>query len=451
MGTNVLKIFTVFLFALPQLQHIDETDERLGCQVLTSYLTSSVFNTLPSPRLVPTPLYQIHSKRKKNMSITTAKRAFFFVHTAGPNTALIKSSGRRNMRVVIGGRMFSIPGMDRVDTLSLELRTITVFTKGGLTINGVSVDVTSACQVKIQGWTSEADATGGTKPDSTPRPSFGLSGQNGTVRLDEGAIRLAAQHFLGKSDQEMEDCIQATISGHQRSIIGCLTLEQLYRDRAAFCKRVLELISVDMRNMGLAVVSYTVADITDDNGYIDALGVTQTEAVKREAVEGAARNQSAAKSMQAQQEAAAHIEVNLQIRRKIESDLQLQLQQAKAQEMIQRQTAVQSKAHDISDAEQDAILLVTRQKAAAAETEAQLEVIRQEVEKEKLMKMKAVNVEADAMLYRAKLTADCTSATTAADAQRVRELGKAEAESIRQKGLAEVEVLRFRNRAWQES
>ena len=50
-----------------------------------------------------------------------------------------------------------------------------------------------------------------------------------------------------------------------------------------------------MRNMGLAVVSYTAADITDENGYIDALGVTQTEAVKREAVEGAAKKQSAAK------------------------------------------------------------------------------------------------------------------------------------------------------------
>lgn len=384
-------------------------------------------------------------------SITTAKRAFFFVHTAGPNMALIKSSGRRNMRVVIGGRIFSIPGMERVDTLSLELRTITVFTKGGLTINGVSVDVTSACQVKIQGWTSNADATGGGGTHSSPRPSSALGGQSGMVHLDEGAIRLAAQHFLGKSDQEIEDCIQATISGHQRSIIGCLTLEQLYRDRAAFCKRVLELSSVDMRNMGLAVVSYTVADITDENGYINALGVTQTEAVKREAVEGAARNQSAAKSIQAQEEAAAHIEVNLQVRRKVESDLQLHLEQTKAQEMIQRQTAVQSKAHDISDAEQDAILLVTRQKAAAAETKAQLEVIRQEVEKEKLMKMKAVNVEADAMLYRAKLTADCTRATAAAEAERVRELGKAEAESIRQKGLAEVEVLRFRNRAWQES
>lgn len=182
------------------------------------------------------------------------------VHTAGPNTALIKSTGRNKVRVVIGGRMISVPGIERVDTLSLALRTITIYTKEGLTINGVSVDVTSACQVKIQGWSSPNNASGG------------AGGSD--VTTDGSAIRLAAQHFLGMSDADIEDTIKATIAGHQRSIIGSLTLEELYRDRAAFCNRVLDLISVDMRNMGLAVVSYTVAEITDENGYIEALGVT---------------------------------------------------------------------------------------------------------------------------------------------------------------------------------
>lgn len=379
-----------------------------------------------------------------------------FVHTAGPNTALVKSTGRKDVRVVIGGRMFSIPIIQRLDTLSLALRTITVHTRNGLTVNGVNVDVTSACQVKIQGWTTVNDASAlmstGSDTASRQRQQNGGAGQlQKGLNIDAAAIRLAAQHFLGKNDTEIEDAIQKTIAGHQRAIIGSLTVEELYRDREAFCKRVLDLISSDMRNMGLVVVSYTVAEITDINGYIDALGVTQTETVKREAMEGAALHQAAAKSRAAKEDAQAHLDVNEQTQRKIQSDKERAVTEAKAQETVQRQVAVQKKAHDISSAEQDAILFVTQQKARAAETQAELNVIKQQVEKERLVKEKQINVEADAFLYKSKTNADSLRATTAAEADRVRIIGEAEAEAIRVKGLAEVEVLRERNKAWQES
>lgn len=366
-----------------------------------------------------------------------------FVHTAGPNAALVKSSGRKDVRVVIGGRMFSIPIIQRVDRLSLALRTITVHTKNGLTINGVSVDVSSACQVKVQGWLTADDASNTNAQNRTTTAS-GLS-------TDSAAIRLAAQHFLGKTDAAIEDAIQATVAGHQRAIIGCLTVEELYRDREAFCKRVLDLISSDMRNMGLVVVSYTVAEISDANGYINALGVTQTEIVKREAVEGAAQHQAAAKSRSATEDARSHLDVNTQKQRKIQSDKERAITDAKAQELIERQVAIQRKAHDISSAEQDAILFVTQQKARAAETEAELEVVKQQVEKERLVKQKQIHVEADAMLYKAQMNADGIKINAEAEAERLRLIGQAEADAIRQKGLAEVEVLRERNRAWQES
>lgn len=368
-----------------------------------------------------------------------------FIHTAGPHTALIKSSGRKHVQVVIGGRMFAIPVWQRVDRLSLELRTITVHTRNGLTKNGVSVDITSACQVKIQGWSSGDDAT------SSPMKKNHMALSGTSLQMDSPAIQLAAQHFLEKSDSQMEDTIQKTISGHQRAIIGSLTVEELYRDRAAFCRQVLDLISSDMRNMGLTVVSYTVAEISDANGYIDALGVTKTEEVKRTAVEGAAKHRAEAKSYSAKEDAKAHLEVNMQIQRKIESDKQRSIIEAEAQQQVQRQLAIQNKAHAISSAEQDAVLLVARQKAKAAETQAELNVIKQQVEKERLEKEKQINVEADAFLYKAKVHAQSVRATAAADAARVQLLGEAEAEAIRRKGLAEVDILRERNRAWAES
>lgn len=364
------------------------------------------------------------------------------VHTAGPNVALVKSSGRKDVRVVIGGRMFAIPILQRVDSLSLALRTIIVQTTHGLTVNGVSVDVTSACQVKIQGWNTRDDATSNENADH--RSESGL-------HMDYAAVRLAAQHFLGKADQEIDETIEKTIAGHQRAIIGVLTVEELYRDRKEFRRRVLELIASDMRNMGLIVVSYTVAEISDANGYIEALGVTQTEIVKREAAEGLALNQAQARLNVERQKASAHIEVNRQEELKIRSNKELQIAKAKAEEEVQRRMAVQAKAHSISSAEQDAILFVEQQKAKAAETQAELAVLKQQVEKEKLLKQKVINVEADANLYRAKVNADAMREAAKAEADRVRMLGLAEAEAIKSKGSAEVSILRERNQAWQES
>lgn len=368
-----------------------------------------------------------------------------FVHVAGPNTALVKSSGRKDVHVVIGGRMFALPMFHRVDRLSLKMRTIGVHTKQGLTVNGVRVDVTSACQIKIHGWSSPDDASAG----PSVKVTSGLVGAE--LHLDNAAVRLAAQHFIGKTDIQIEEAIKKTVSGHQRAIIGYLTVEELYRDREAFRHRVLDLISSDMRNMGLAVVSYVVSEISDSNGYIEALGVTRTETVKREAVEGRAEHVAAAKSRAAEEESAAHIVVNQEKQRKILSDKDCAIANAKALEVIERQKAIQQKAHGISSAEQDKILFVKEQAAEAAKTKAKLEVIRYEVEKEKLIKQKEIHVKADAGLYKALVDADAARARTIAEAERIRTLGEAQAEANRLKGLAEVEVLRQRNRAWQES
>lgn len=335
--------------------------------------------------------------------------------------------------------MLAIPILQRVDSLGLELRTITVKTVRGTTINGVSIDVTSCCQVKIQGWTPGSQA------------STSLSTPTGSgLQIDYPAIQLAAQHFIGKNNTEIETAIQKTIAGHQRSIIGTLTVEQLYRERVVFSEQVLNLCQDDMRNMGLTIVSYTVAEITDEGGYIEALGVNQTELVKKDATQGRAKHQGEARSEQARQEAGAHLVVNQQQERMIESDKLRKVTMADAQKEVDRRVAIQMKAKDIAAAEQDAILLVERQKAAAAEAHAELKVLEQKVAKAKLTKEREVHVEADARLYQATVNADSVRATAAAEADRIRTVGEAEADSIRARGKAEIDVLRARVMVWQE-
>jgi|TARA_B110000971_G_scaffold145673_1_gene148753 hypothetical protein len=56
------------------------------------------------------------------------------------------------------------------------------------------------------------------------------------------------------------------MEGHQRQVIGTLTVEELYKDRASFSTRVKELVDPDLQNMGFELVSYTVTNIDDDEG-----------------------------------------------------------------------------------------------------------------------------------------------------------------------------------------
>ena len=55
-------------------------------------------------------------------------------------------------------------------------------------------------------------------------------------------------------------------SGHQRAIMGNMTVEEIYQDRKTFAKNVFEVASLDLINMGITVVSYTLKDVTDSEG-----------------------------------------------------------------------------------------------------------------------------------------------------------------------------------------
>merc|ERR1719369_2449091 len=62
-----------------------------------------------------------------------------------------------------------------------------------------------------------------------------------------------------------------------------MTVEEIYKDRKKFSRQVFEVASSDLVNMGITVVSYTLKDIRDEEGYLKALGMARTAEVKRDA------------------------------------------------------------------------------------------------------------------------------------------------------------------------
>ena len=110
-----------------------------------------------------------------------------------------------------------------------------------------------------------------------------INGQNRDM------LRAAAEQFGGKEESEIAKVAKETLEGHQRAIMGTMSVEEIYRDRKKFSSGVFKVASTDLINMGIMVISYTIKEITDDVGYLKALGMARTAEVQRDARVGEAQ------------------------------------------------------------------------------------------------------------------------------------------------------------------
>ena len=357
------------------------------------------------------------------------------IHVVGPNKALlISGSGdKKEPRVVVGGRAFVPLLTHRCDTLSLELRTIIIESNRSATIHGVMVSVTGVCQVKISGFREVRDETGNT-----------------TLKKDVHALLLAGQHFIGQEDKDIEHSVASTLEGHQRSILGTLTVEELYKDRATFSSRVRELASEDLRSMGMELVSYTIASLTDEDGYLDSLGVSQTAQVKKLAQIGECVNMNETKQRNAEESLKAQIKINEATKKIDESTREVEVTRARLREEV-----------SVADAQADAakLLEVAKLKQEVVKEEAKQAVVRArvevDVETEKVRRRKmeldaTIRAQAEADLYKKLKEAEGLREYADAEAHRIRTVGEAEADALRKREMVEVDMLRIKAEAYKE-
>lgn len=185
--------------------------------------------------------------------------------TCGPNEAMVAyGCCHRKPKLIAGGVVFVCRPFQSIQKISLNIMTLIVDSPKVYTSQGVPISVTGIAQIKIQGQNREMLAT-------------------------------ACELFLGKSNYQVQQIALATLEGHQRAIMGTMTVEEIYKDRKKFSHQVFQVASSDLVNMGITVVSYTIKDIQDDEGYLEALGMTRTAQVKRDARMGEAEARSEAK------------------------------------------------------------------------------------------------------------------------------------------------------------
>merc|ERR1712029_810515 len=145
----------------------------------------------------------------------------------------------------------------------------------------------------------------------------------------------------GKESHEIQRICLETMEGHQRAIMGNMTVEEIYRDRKTFSEKVFEVASKNLYEMGISVISYTLKDIRDEVGYLASLGQAQTAQVKKNAIVGEAeakRDATIAEALAEEQRMEAKLlndtEVNTA---KAEAEMAYSLQAAKVQARIKEE------------------------------------------------------------------------------------------------------------------
>lgn len=96
-----------------------------------------------------------------------------------------------------------------------------------------------------------------------------------TLTIDskkEANLRNAVRSLLDLTPEEIKNNAENIIFGSLRSVISQLTIEELTSDRERFISLVNKEVTVELNKIGLDVVNVNIKDITDDSGYIIAMG-----------------------------------------------------------------------------------------------------------------------------------------------------------------------------------
>ncbi|KJE26003.1 SPFH domain / Band 7 family protein [Geobacillus kaustophilus] len=351
--------------------------------------------------------------------------------TVGPDEALIVTGsylGSKNVhvdesgnkiKIVRGGGTFVVPIFQQAEPLSLLSIKLDVQTPEVYTEQGVPVMADGVAIIK--------------------------------VGSSIGEIATAAEQFLGKTRQDMENEAREVLEGHLRSILGSMTVEEIYKNRDKFSQEVQRVASQDLAKMGLVIVSFTIKDVRDKNGYLDALGKPRIAQVKRDAdiATAEAEKETRIKRAEADKEARkAELERLTEIA-EAEKINQLKLAEFRREQDIAKARADQAyhleeaKAKQEVMAQQMQIKIIERQKQIELEEK---EILRRERQYDSEVKKKA---DAERYAIEQKAAAEKAKQIAEADAQkyRVETLAKAEAERIRLDGLAKAEAEKAKGEA----
>ncbi|HYE02925.1 MAG TPA: SPFH domain-containing protein [Phycisphaerales bacterium] len=183
-----------------------------------------------------------------------------------PNQVLVKwgkSGGSKAATCYHGGATFVVPLFQDYAYLSLEPSVIDIPLEGALSQNNIRVNVPATFTVGIS--------------------------------TDPVLMNNAAERLLPLNHQQIRELAQDIILGQLRLVIATLTIEEINRDREKFLTLINENVGEEIKKIGLDLINVNIRDITDESGYIQAIGKrAAAEAINRAKVEVAQQERDGA-------------------------------------------------------------------------------------------------------------------------------------------------------------
>jgi flotillin len=172
-----------------------------------------------------------------------------------------KVAGQRAAKCMHGGGTFIVPLLQSYSYLNLEPMTIEIELTSALSKKNIRVNVPSTFTIGIS-----------TAPD---------------------IMNNAAERLLGLGDKEVSHQARDIILGQMRLVIATLSIEEINQDREKFLDLVNKNVSTEINKIGLELINVNIRDITDESGYIEALGrKAASEAINKAKVEVAEADRS---------------------------------------------------------------------------------------------------------------------------------------------------------------
>ena len=310
-------------------------------------------------------------------------------------------TGRGKPKVVRGGARFKIPGIERVDIMSLEPFNVSINLKNALSNDGVPVNVEAVGLVRI----GSADE----------------------------AVQTAVQRFLTSDLDELQQQINEILAGSLRGITATMTVEDLNSNRDSLARSVVEEAGGDLARIGMEVDVIKIAGISDFNGYLESLGQRRIAEVKRDAAIGndEAERDSQIQSAKARQAGSvAQAEADTAI---ASANQKRDVELARLRAQTEAENAEADQAGPLAQATAEKAVGIAREQAEAARVEA-----RTEVERRRAQQSEAA-LQADVI---APAEAERQASIARAEGERQAAIlrAQAQAESARQAGGAQADA-----------
>jgi flotillin len=267
-----------------------------------------------------------------------------------------RGTGLNAAKCVHGGGRFVLPLIQDYAYLSLEPIQIAIPLKDALSIENIRVSVPSVFTVAV-----------GTEPEVM---------QNAAIRL------------LGLNTQQIAHQAQDIIFGQLRQVIASMRIEDINRDREKFLHQIQHSLEPELRKIGLVLINVNITDITDESGYIEAIGRKAASQAVQQARGDVAEQEKMGEIRVAEAEREKVIQVaNATKLREIgmrdaQQEQAVRVAQLNKEQGVGEQTAAFAKEVDVKNAEREMRIQTAdaNAKAISGENKAQAEIASSQAE-----------------------------------------------------------------------